>query len=308
MTSRESPLAWGVYRELAHSPGRETDDALILRAAAERLEAQGFRVLLKSSDEILEAAKSSSPPPPFLFVMCERPEVLAALARWEAKGVCQVNPTEGILNTYRDRTLALFERAGVPFPASVLTDTAVEAGGEGKPPRAPSGSADLAGLWLKRGDVHNTEPGDVLRAESTEHALDALRALARRGVRQAVLQEHADGDLVKFYGVGRSPSTAAGAASASGVSWFEWFYHRDQVLRGYAFDEARLAQAASRAAEALRLEVFGGDAIVGPDGSVVLIDLNAWPSFALYRDTAAVLIAAHLASRFREHARTGVTE
>jgi hypothetical protein len=47
---------------------------------------------------------------------------------------------------------------------------------------------------------------------------------------------------------------------------------------------------------------------VGPDGSVVLIDLNAWPSFALYRDTAAVLIASHLASRFREHARTGVTE
>ena len=31
------PRAWGVYRELAHSPGRETDDALILRAAAELL-------------------------------------------------------------------------------------------------------------------------------------------------------------------------------------------------------------------------------------------------------------------------------
>ena len=307
MTAIESPLAWGVYRELAHSPGRETDDALILRAAAERLEAQGFRVLLRTSDEVLDAAASSAPPPAFLFVMCERPEVLAVLARWEANGVCQVNPTEGILNTYRDRTLALFERAGIPFPASVLTETAVAAGGEGKPPRAPSGSADLSGLWIKRGDVHNTEAGDVLRVESTEHALDALRALARRGVRHAVLQEHADGDLVKFYGVGRAPTGAADEA-ASGVSWFEWFYHRDQVLRGYAFDAARLAEAASGAAAALRLEVFGGDAIVGSDGSVVLIDLNAWPSFALYRDTAAVLIASHLASRFREHARTGVTE
>jgi hypothetical protein len=304
MTSGESPLAWGVYRELAHSPGRETDDALILRAAGERLESQGFQVLLKTSDEVLEAAASSSPPPPFLFVMCERPEVLAALARWEAKGVCQVNPTEGILNTYRDRTLALFERAGIPFPASLLVETAVDAAGKGNSPRAPSGSEDLSGLWIKRGDVHNTEPGDVLRVESTEQALDALRALARRGVRRAVLQEHADGDLVKFYGVGRSSASAAPA----GISWFEWFYHRDQILRGYAFDAARLADAASRAAAALRLEVFGGDAIVGPDGSVVLIDLNAWPSFALYRDTAAVLIASHLASRFREHARTGVTE
>ena len=272
MTSRESPLAWGIYRELAHSPGRETDDALILRAAAERLEAQGFRVLLKTSDEVLEAAAaaSSSPPAPFLFVMCERPEVLAVLARWETGGACQVNPTEG------------------------------------KALRAPSGSDDLSGLWIKRGDVHNTEPGDVLRVESTEHALESLRALARRGVPRAVLQEHADGDLVKFYGVGRATTDAA--APSSGISWFEWFYHRDQVLRGFAFDAARLAQAASRAAAALRLEVFGGDAIVQADGSVVLIDLNAWPSFALYRDAAAVLIASHLASRFREHARTGVTE
>jgi hypothetical protein len=300
MSRNEGPLAWGVYRELAHSPGRETDDALILRAAAERLEAQGFRVELKSSDDVLEAAAASSQPPAFLFVMCERPEVLAALARWEANGACQINPTEGILNTYRDRTLALFERAAIPFPASLLTGTNVD---DGEPLRAPSGSADLSGLWIKRGDVHNTEAGDVLRVESTEHARDALHALARRGVRRAVVQEHADGDLVKFYGVGRAPAGAAG-----GVSWFEWFYHRDQVLRGYAFDAARLAEAASRAAWALRLEVFGGDAIVGPDGSVVLIDLNAWPSFALYRDTAAALIASHLASRFREHARTGVTE
>jgi hypothetical protein len=295
---RRTSEAWGVYRELAHSPGRETDDALILRAAADRLEAEGFRVLLKTSDEVLEAAASGAPPPPFLFVMCERPEVLSVLARWEERGACQVNPTEGILNTYRDRTLALFERSRIPFPRSVLTDTGAD---DRNPPLAPSGSADLSGLWIKRGDVHNTEQGDVLRAETTAHAREALRALARRGVRRAVLQEHADGDLVKFYGVGRPPATA-------GVPWFEWFYHRDQVLRRYPFDAGRLADAAARAAAALRLEVFGGDAIVGPDGGVVLIDLNAWPSFALYRETAGARIASHLAARYREHVRTGVTE
>ncbi|HEY6065772.1 MAG TPA: hypothetical protein VIY96_06420, partial [Thermoanaerobaculia bacterium] len=215
----ERPAAWGVYRELAHSPGRETDDALILRAAAERLEAKGFQVLLKSSDEIVEAAAAGAPPPASLFVMCERPEVLQALARWEAQGVCQINTTEGILNTYRHRTLARFERAAISFPKSVLVET------KGDLPRAPSGSADLSGLWIKRGDVHNTEAGDVLRAGTTEEAMAALAALAARGVPRAVLQEHAEGDLVKFYGVGGVP---AGSAAAAPLPWFEWFYHRDQ--------------------------------------------------------------------------------
>jgi len=53
-----------------------------------------------------------------------------------------------------------------------------------------------------------------------------------------------------------------------------------------------------RAATALGLEIYGGDAIVPVTGKPVLIDVNAWPSFALYRDDAAERIAAHLAVRF----------
>ena len=52
----------GVYRELAHSPGRETDDAEILRATARELAALGFDVELKSPDELIsdDATSSSS--------------------------------------------------------------------------------------------------------------------------------------------------------------------------------------------------------------------------------------------------------
>ncbi len=52
------------------------------------------------------------------------------------------------------------------------------------------------------------------------------------------------------------------------------------------------------AAAALGLEVYGGDAIISPSGAPVLLDVNAWPSFALYRDEAAARIATHLALRF----------
>ena len=74
--------------------------------------------------------------------------------------------------------------------------------------------------------------------------------------------------------------------------------HRDQQIRGYPFDPWALVTCARRAAAAFGLEVFGGDAIVTPRGHLVLIDLNAWPSFALYRDEAAAEIAAYLVGRF----------
>ena len=120
----------------------------------------------------------------------------------------------------------------------------------------------------------------------------ALAGLAARGMRQAVLQPHVAGDLVKFYGIG-------GNARADGTpAWFRWFYHKNQTLAGHPLDPVALGRAVRRAAAAMGLEVYGGDAIVTATGAIVLIDVNAWPSFALYRDEASAAIAEHLARRF----------
>jgi len=65
-----------------------------------------------------------------------------------------------------------------------------------------------------------------------------------------------------------------------------------------AFDPDALSATTARAAAALGLEVYGGDAIVSEGGTLTVIDLNAWPSFALFRPVAAARIAALLAARF----------
>ena len=72
---------------------------------------------------------------------------------------------------------------------------------------------------------------------------------------------------------------------------------------GHPLDPAQLARAVRRAALALGLDVYGGDAIVTRAGGIVLLDVNAWPSFALYREEAAERIAAHVAFRFAGAAR-----
>lgn len=298
MNAPAARSSWGIYRELAHSPGRETDDAEILRATARKLEDRGFRVDLKTAEEI---AGSAEEPPAFLFVMCERLGILATLERWQEQGVCQVNSGSAIRNTYRDRMLPLFERNRVPFPASVLVPTALPI------PREKAFREAPTGCWVKRGDVHSTQPGDVVFAPDPESLARALTAMAGRGIERAVLQEHIAGDLIKFYGVGDVGDRGTAGSEESG-GWFQWFYHRDQKLEGYPFDVSALAGAASRAAASLGLEVFGGDAIATRDGRILVIDLNAWPSFALYRDVASERIASYLAARFRGHVEIGVPE
>ena len=124
----------------------------------------------------------------------------------------------------------------------------------------------------------------------------ALTGLAGRGISHAVLQAHVDGDLLKFYGIGSG--ARPGDTRSPFAPWFRYFYPREHEVHGYPFDPRALADHARRAATALGLEVFGGDAIVTPRGPVLLIDLNAWPSFALYRDEAAAEIASYLEDRF----------
>ena len=57
------------------------------------------------------------------------------------------------------------------------------------------------------------------------------------------------------------------------------------------FDHDRLQRLAEHAAQSLDLAIYGGDAIIAPDGTLQLIDLNDWPSFAPCREAAAQAIA-----------------
>ena len=270
-------VCWGVFRERAHSPGREFDDAEILRLTGKQLEAKGFQVSLRTPEEI---ARTSEGYPPNLFLMCERPEIIDRLRQCESQGARQVNRPSAILNTYRDRMVSLFEEKGVAFPTSRLVAT-------GSPAPRQAGP-----VWVKRADVHNTQEGDVVFARTESETAGALARMAERGIRQAVIQEHVPGDLIKFYGIGDPGRTRWQSP------WFRWFYHKDQTLAGHRFDQDALASLAWRAAAAIGLEVYGGDAIATEAGTLVVIDLNAWPSFALYRDEAAEQIASYLAVQF----------
>jgi hypothetical protein len=272
----------GIYRELAHSPGRIEDDRAILDSVGAALAARGFDVELVAPDAAFDTHFAN------IFVMCERGAILDRLRNAEQTGSIIVNSPDAIRNTYRHRMLELFARHHVSGPASQVV-----ASDASKPP-------PLTGVWVKRYDFHATEAHDVVYAASEEGWREALHGFARRGIPFVVAQEHVPGDLVKFYGV-------RNAMAPLDSNWFEWFYHRDKGMQGYSFEADGLRRAAFGAAAALGLEIFGGDAIIKPDGAPVIIDINAWPSYARYRDRAAQAIADLLTVRFQRRPRVAVT-
>jgi hypothetical protein len=199
---------WGIFRESTHSPGRESDDTEILRLTGKHLEAKGLHVELKTADEVTEVDTDR---PRFVFLMCERVEVLERLRALEVVGVPHVNSPRAVHNTYRDRMIAALDEANVPFIQSRIVATIEQA------------DADAFPVWVKRGDVHNTQEGDVVLAPTAAAIHDALRGLAARGIPRAVLQPHVDGDLIKFYGIGaggghhREPPCSAGSITRISV-------------------------------------------------------------------------------------------
>ena len=272
--------ALGILRETQNSPGRESDDALILKAVMDQLSILKTETAVMTPEEFDTADVKDFD---LIVPMCETYPRLMRLKKIETEtGVVVVNPADSVLGCYRTRMLPAFEKTpGLCWPASELRSTATAG-------RAPAFEAQ-DGWWLKRGDVHNTCTYDVVFAKDWTEADRIRREFQSREIKDMVVQRHTDGDLIKFYGVGPG-------------QWFTWFYHDPSTARRLPFEIEDLAQQAELAAAAVKVEVFGGDAIVTPDGKIYIIDINSWPSFARVRAEASVQIARRLRLRLRQAA------
>lgn len=109
--------------------------------------------------------------------------------------------------------------------------------------------------WVKSDRGHQVSFG------ADEKAVESLR----KSIGNPVITEHVAGEDVKFYGV-------------SDLFFYPSGY---PVLQQVAVRIARLAD----------VRVYGGDAIVRPDGSFVIVDFNDWPSFSSCLEEAAAAIS-----------------
>lgn len=249
----------GIHREAVFAPGKEDADRAILDAVAQQLLDDGAQVAVTDREPDDWPAPH---PQTVVFAMCQSAAALERLQSWEQQGVRVINSVDAVRNCHRHRTLEILRQAGVPIPPSIVVPTTMLGEAERFVEQGP--------VWLKRADVHATEPGDVRRIASPTSLRQGLASFAARGIAHAVLQVHVEGEVTKFYGVA------------------DRFFH--EVDGG----NDSLREVASKATASLGLEVWGGDCVRSSNGELTLIDLNDWPSYGPCRAPAAAAIAAHI--------------
>lgn len=248
-----------IQRAERFSPNSVEKDLAILETVAEKLRCKGHQVEIVSE----ENPRGLSP---YILSMARLPETLQWLKALH--GISIINSPEGVENCTRCRLQTIMEQIGTPVP----------------PKEGPDG------YWLKRGDAAAQSKGDVVFVKDREALKHAIADMEQRGIREYMVSAHIKGDLVKFYGV-------------CGTGFFRYYYptddgetkfddeRRNGPAHHYPFDACALQGEAERLAEAVGVEVYGGDAIVRTDGSFCLIDFNDWPSFSRCREEAAEAIA-----------------
>jgi glutathione synthase/RimK-type ligase-like ATP-grasp enzyme len=240
-------------------------------AALEQLSDMGRRVSAVSA-ESLDAAR---PCPEAVLTMAQSAPALAVLAGWERQGVPVVNSVAAVRTCYRKPLTALLAGAGLPVPAGRVApvDGAAAWVFPGRTRR----------FWLKRGDVHAVQAGDVVAVASRAEAERALGHFRRHGVADILVQAHVDGPVIKFYGVGANGFFRA---------------YRSPDGEDVTARVPTLPALAAAAAAAVGLDVYGGDAVLCPERGAVLIDLNDWPSFSPCSRAAGAGIARHVHAAF----------
>ena len=192
------PEALGIYREERFSPGKVADDRAIIDLAAAELGRGGVAVRKAPG----ESLPSLDRPPALVFAMCQSPAALEWMDE-AAKRAIVVNHPSAIRACYRANLLARLDEAGVPQPPWAVA---------GKEPPTELGG----GVWLKRGDVHAMEAGDVRRVFSADEWAAATAEFHDRQIRGAIVQRHAEGAVYKFYGVAGGFFRAYGLPAARG--------------------------------------------------------------------------------------------
>jgi hypothetical protein len=270
----------GIQRANRFSPNRTDNDTAIFKRVSELLQQKGCEITTCEESSF----QSESVGNELIFTMARDARTLRKLQLLEDEGRTVINSAHGIENCTREKMTRLLLQNNIPYPKSRIIPTSEP-------------TIDLSDIghycWIKRGNDHTIHPEDVVFARTGEESASIIRKYAQRNIPTVVINEHLEGDLIKFYGV-------------TGTDFFYWAYsHRlnyskfglesiNGQSQGIPFDPAALKTFCTRAAQALKVSIYGGDAVVSPDGTTHIIDLNDWPSFAPCLEPAASSIAQYI--------------
>lgn len=268
-----------IVRDRAHSPNMAANDAAILEAVTTELLARGAEVVVAEGN-ILDGIDA-------VCHMSRTHSVLQELERAERNGVKIINSPRSVGNCARHKIMTALESAGILQPAFTL----IEAGTDLDRLQYPA--------WIKRADGCSCHKDDVCFAGNATEAREAIERMRSRGIGKQIHCVHIKGDIIKFYGVGRNFFRYCYPDPGKSKFGLERI---NGTPEGHAFSLEKMREAVFAAAEAIGLEIYGGDCIVDSNGHIYIIDLNDFPSFSAVRKEAAEEIAEYIINKIKEKA------
>ncbi len=269
----------GISRGEIYSPNHTNNDGMIFQYTVNELYALGARVNIMDEITCQQAEVNTQT----IFSMVRNPKSVEKLIEMEENGALVINSGNAINNCYRANITRILTDNYISYPKSIIVKTHEIVWEE-------LNVFKKYPLWIKRGDVHAIHKEDVVLVYCREEVNNVLSEFNKRGIPEAVIMEHIEGDIIKFYGVRET-------------GFFHWFNLLDSNHSKFniekevnsnnhtPFNNNELKDLAETSARLAGAYIYGGDVIVRKDGSLCLIDLNDWPSFAPIRDIASKHIA-----------------
>ena len=269
----------GIRRSHHYSSNYTDKDSRIFNKTVQYLTEKGFCVTEYSEKEFQNDTISEN----FIFSMARNPQSILRLKELEKEGKVVINSGEGVENCTRDKMISILLNHKIPIPKSYIVPTDVNL----------AFRLEKKLYWIKRSDSHSIEKEDVVFIEDQTEIEKTLQSFSKRNIPLAVISEHIEGDLIKFYGIKDS-------------DFFFWFYPEEfnhskfgmeeinGKPQGLTFNLEDLKRLSNDSSKVLNVDIYGGDCVVDQNGNIKIIDFNDWPSFAPCLDKAASQIAEYI--------------
>ncbi len=261
-----------ITRSPEYSPNMAEKDFAILQNIALLLSSNSdITVDIIKEEEYTEEAQYDA-----ILHMSRNAHTLTLLEQAQGNGAIVMNKASAVRNCEREAFTYILHKNNIPQPQYSILECGDSAPETGYP------------MWLKKSQGWSCHPHDVCMATNIDEARVAIESFRARGTKRILCCKHIEGDIVKFYGVADT--------------FFHWLYPNAQktkfgleklngAISKHPFDKKRLKGLAFAAAKAIGIDIFGGDCIITPEGDIVIIDFNDFPSFSVCCNEAATAIA-----------------
>ena len=276
-----------ISRHSKYSPNSEARDEALFRSLVMAFALQGISIAT-FDEAVFEHRPPQLEKSTLILSMARSETALNILAETEECGVPVLNSPRALQKAQRTDFQLWF----------------AESGHTAKHWRTSELTSDLKAilpfpLWWKRNNTATTSANDVQFIENRTQ-LDVL--LQQHPQEDALVMEHIDGQLIKFYGVEGTNFFYAEPHSPKGFSKFgneQHNHHKDLAVSSPMWKQTLRAihTAATQVAQQSGFSIYGGDAILREDGTFVFIDFNDFPSFSACLPEASEAIVLHCLQR-----------